>query len=173
MGFLDLPFVLTLRRNHAIEHATMHVLAQREPYLNAVARTALDGFYVYGQVDTQALAKAAADGLARLQAGQNELAVHPRCGTNLVVSGLLAGIATFLAMGRSRSRLSRLPRFILAATLAIIAAQPLGLLVQERFTTSTDVAGTRVNQVVRQILGRLTVHKVELEHNQRESPPGA
>jgi hypothetical protein len=173
MGFLDLPFVLTLRRNHAIEHATMHVLAQREPYLNAVARTALDGFYVYGQVDTQALAKAAADGLARLQAGQSELAIHPRCGTNLAVSGFLAGIATFLAMGRSKSRLSKLPRLILAATLAIIAAQPLGLLVQERFTTSTDVAGTRVNQVARQIMGRLTVHKVELEHNRRESLPGA
>lgn len=172
MGFLDLPFVLTVRRNHAIEHATMHLLAQREPYLNAVARTSLDGFYVYGQVDTQALANAATDGLAHLQAGQNELAVHPRCGTNLAVSGFLAGIATFLAMGRSKSRLSGLPRFILAATLAIIAAQPLGLLVQERFTTSTDVAGSRVKQVARQLLGRLTVHKVELEHNQRETPSG-
>jgi hypothetical protein len=164
MGLLDLPIAATLRRNHAVEHATMHIMAQRQPYLNAVARTSLDGFYVYGPVDTQTLADAAAEGLARLQAGQSELAIHPRCGTNLAVAGFLAGVATFLAMGRSRSRLNKLPRFILAATLAVIAAQPLGLLVQERFTTSTDVGSTRIRQVVRQLMGRLTVHKVELEH---------
>ena len=164
MGLLDLPVAATVRRNHAVEHATMHVMAQRQPYLNAVGRTSLDGFYVYGEVDTQTLADAAAEGLARLQAGQAELAVHPRCGTNLAVAGFLAGVAAFLAMGRSRSRLSKLPRFILAATLAVIAAQPLGLLVQERITTSTDLGGTRIRQVARQLMGRLTVHKVELEH---------
>jgi hypothetical protein len=165
MGLLDLPIAATLRRNHAVEHATMHIMAQRQPYLNAVARTSLDGFYVYGPVETQTLADAAAEGLARLQAGQSELAIHPRCGTNLAVAGFLAGVATFLAMGRSRSRLNKFPRFILAATLAVIAAQPLGLLVQERFTTSTDVGSTRIRQVVRQLMGRLTVHKVELEHD--------
>jgi integral membrane sensor domain MASE1 len=148
MGFLDLPLVASVRRNHAIEHAAMHMLAQRQPYLNAVGRTVLDGFYVYGNVDTQTLADAVAVGLARLQAGE----------TNL------AGMATFLVMGGSKSRLSKFPRFVLAATLAVIAAQPLGLLVQERVTTSTDVSTTRIRQVTRQQEGRLTVHKVELEH---------
>jgi len=128
MSILDIPFVASVRRNHAVEHATMHILARRQSYLNVIARTALDGFYVYGKVDTMALANAAAEGLARLQAGEAELAVHPRCGTNLVVAGLLAGVATFLAMGRSKSRLSKFPRFILAAPLAVIMAQPVGLL---------------------------------------------
>ncbi len=164
MGFLDLPLIANVRRNHAVEHASMHILAQKQPYLNAVGRTVLDGFYVYGNVDTQALADSVADGLARLQAGEADLAVHPRCGTNLAVSGFLAGVATFLAMGGSKSRLSKLPRFILAATLAVIAAQPLGLLIQERFTTSADVSATRIRQITRQQKGRLTVHKVALEH---------
>jgi hypothetical protein len=165
MGFLDLPLVVSVRRNHAVEHAAMHILAQRQPYLNAVGRTVLDGFYVYGSVDTEALANAVSEGLVRLQAGETDLAVHPRCGTNLAVSGFLAGVATFLAMGGSRSRLSKFPRFILAATLAVIAAQPLGLLVQARITTSTDLSATRIGQITRQSAGRLSIHKVELEHH--------
>jgi hypothetical protein len=165
MSFLDIPFAASLRRNHAVEHATMHILARRQSYLNAVARTALDGFYVYGKVDTKALADAAAEGLARLQAGEAELAVHPRCGTNLAVAGFMAGLATFLTMAtsRSRSRLSKFPAFILAATFAVMASQPLGLLVQERFTTSPDVIGLRIKSVAQQELGRFTIHKVELE----------
>lgn len=163
MGLLDMPFVAALRRNHALEHATMHILARRQPYLNAVARTALDGFYVYGRVNTKALADTAAEGLARLQAGETELAIHPRCGTNLVVSGFLAGLATFLAIGGSRSRLAKFPRCILAATLAVIVAQPLGLLIQQHVTTSPDVAGLRINEVTQQAVGRFTIHKVELE----------
>jgi len=129
-----------------------------------VGRTVLGGFYVYGNVDTQALADAVAEGLARLQAGEADLAVHPRCGTNLAVSGFMAGAATFLVMGGSGSRLSKFPRFILTATLAVIAAQPLGLLVQERFTTSANVSTTRIGQITKQQKGRLTIHKVELEH---------
>lgn len=165
MSFFDIPFVAALRRNHAVEHATMHTLARRQPYLNAIGRTALDGFYVYGKVDTKALANAVAEGLARLQAGEAELAVHPRCGTNLVVAGLLAGVATFLAMGRSKSRLEKFPRFILAATLAVVMAQPLGLFIQERVTTSPDVSGLTIKGVSQWKLGRFDMHKVELEQS--------
>lgn len=163
MSLLDLAFLGTLRRNHALEHATMHILARRQPHLNAMARTALDGFYVYGQVDTKTLLDTALEALARLQAGETELAVHPRCGTNLAVSGFLAGVATFLAMGSSKSRLSKFPRFVLAATIAVLVAQPLGLIVQERITTSPDVAGVSIKEVSRRVVGRLTIHKVEVE----------
>lgn len=165
MSLLDIPLVASLRRNHAVEHATMHILARRQPYLNAIARTAVDGFHVYGEVDTRALADAAAEGLARLQAGEAELAVHPRCGTNMAVAGFLAGVATFLAMGRSKPRLSKLPRFILAATLAVVMAQPLGMLIQERITTSPAVTGLSIKGVIRQEFGRFTMHKVELERS--------
>lgn len=165
MGILDLPFVATVRRNHAVEHATMHLLAARLPYLNAVARTAAGGFYVYGRVPTQTLADTAAEALGRLQAGETELAISPRCGTNLVVSGFLAGLAAFLVMSRSRSRFSNLPRLMLASLIAVIVAQPLGLLVQQRLTTSADVANLRVGGVTCQLLGPVTVHKVELQNS--------
>jgi hypothetical protein len=68
-----------------------------------------------------------------------------------------------MAVGRSRSRLSKFPGFILAATLAVIVSQPLGLLVQERVTTLPDVAGLRISGVTQQELGRFIMHKVELE----------
>ncbi len=165
MTLLDIPFVGRLRRNHAVEHATMHVLGRRQPYLNAIGRTTFDGFYVYGQIDTKVLADAVTEGLARLQAGEAELAVHPRCGTNLALAGFMAGLATFVVMGRSRSRLAKFPRFILAATLAVVVAQPLGLLVQERITTSADVAGLVIKGVSKQEFGRFTMHKVELERS--------
>jgi hypothetical protein len=165
MGLLEMPFVSSLRRNHAVEHATMHILARRQPYLSVIARTTLDGFHVYGRVDTKALADASTEALTRLQVGESELAVHPRCGTNLAVAGFLAGVATFLAMGRSRSRLSRFPRLVFAATLAVMMAQPLGLLIQERFTTSSEVAGLSVKGITQQRLGRFTIHKVELERD--------
>jgi hypothetical protein len=165
MSLIDLPLVASLRRNHAVEHATMHILAGRQPHLNAVARTVLDGFYVYGRVDTRALAGAAAEGLARLQAGEAELAVASRCGTNLAVAGVMAGMATFLVTGRSKPRLSNFPRFVLAATLAVIMAQPLGMLIQERITTSPDVAGLSIKGVTKQEYGRFAMHKVELERS--------
>jgi hypothetical protein len=81
------------------------------------------------------------------------------------VAGFLAGLATFLAGGKSRWRLSSFARFFLAATVAVIIAQPLGLLVQERITTSTQVAGLRIVGVTRQGMGRLTIHRVSLEHS--------
>ncbi len=165
MWFLDLPFLAALRRNHAVEHATMHILARRLPYLNAMARTAADGFYVYGEVPTTELADTAAEALGRLQAGETELAIHPRCGTNLMVSGLLAGLAAFLAMGRSKPRFSKLPLLLLGATLAVLVAQPLGLLVQERVTTSTDVADLSVGGVSRQMVGPFTIHRVQLQNS--------
>ncbi|HEM61478.1 MAG TPA: hypothetical protein ENO24_04235 [Chloroflexi bacterium] len=164
MGILDLPFIAAVRRNHAVEHATMHLLAARLPYLNAVARTAPDGFYVYGRVPTQTLADTAAEALGRLQSGETELAIHPRCGTNLVVAGFLAGLAAFLAMSRSKSRLSNLPRMLLAAMMGVIVAQPLGLVVQERLTTSNDVASLTIGGVTCQLVGPFTVHKVELQN---------
>jgi hypothetical protein len=163
MSLLDMPLLASLRRNHAMEHATMHILARRQPYLSVVARTTLDGFQVYGKVATEDLADAASEALTRLQGGESELAVHPRCGTNLAVAGFLAGLATFIAMGRGKSRLSKFPRFVLAATLALIVAQPLGMLFQERVTTSPHVASLRIKNITQQQFGRFTIHKVDLE----------
>ena len=150
-----------LRQHHGIEHATMSLLSRRTPGIQLAARSDFEGFSVFGEVDTAALRAAAEEALARLQAGQADLAVHPNCGTNLVTAGTLAGVAAFVAgSGRQRSAWDRLPSAILAATLAMIAAVPLGRLMQEHVTTSPDVADLRLIEVARLNGGPVMRHRV-------------
>lgn len=164
MNLLELPLIATLRRNHGLEHATIHVLSRRYPYLHLVGRSTTDGFFIYGDVPTEAVASAAVEALQRLQAGERHLALHPRCGTNLALAGLLAGLSSFVATwGKPRSFLSRLPRLILATTAAVMLAQPLGPIIQERVTTSAELDNVRVREVTRQQMGKVIIHRVQLQ----------
>jgi hypothetical protein len=163
MNVLELPFMATIRQNHALEHATIHVLTQRNPYLHLIGRTTPKGFLIYGQVETELVAGAASEALARLQRGEKELAVHPRCGTNIATAGVLAGLSAFAVTSvRSKSRLAKLPQILLATTAAIIVAQPLGLALQEYLTTSPQVEKVRIEKITRQVKGGITVHRVDL-----------
>jgi hypothetical protein len=156
-----LDFVNTIRQNHALDHATVHVLSRRNPYTRFAARSAPAGFYVFGTFSTQEVANAATEALARLQQGEAHLAVHPRCGTNLAVTAVMAGLAAYGAtLGRPRSKLQRLPLAIMAATVAALVAQPLAQTIQERVTTTPDVEGAYIAEVERQERGKLVVHKV-------------
>ena len=150
-----------VRQNHALEHATIHVLSRRNPYSSFVGRSTLSGFVVYGQVETQEVANAAAEALARLQQGEAQLAVHPRCGTNLAVTSTMAGLAAFGAtLGRPRSKWDRLPLALMASTLAALASQPLANRIQEYVTTTPYVDGLYIAAVTRQDRGRFVIHKV-------------
>ena len=153
-------------QNHAVEHATMHLLSRRYPSLRLAARTTATGFLLYGQVATETVVETVMEALSRLRAGEEELAIHPNCGTNIVVGGVLAGLAAGLAAsGRRRSFWEKLPMALLSATAALLVAQPLGLLIQARVTTSPAVGDLRLRQVVSGQWGRTRVHRVEL------SPP--
>lgn len=153
-----------IRRNHATEHATIHILTSRIPNIAPSGRADHKGFFIYGEVPTEAVRAAVQEALHRLQAGEAYLAVHPRCGTNLVVAGVLAGLSSVAATaGRPRSLLDRLPRMLLATTLAVLVAQPLGRIIQEKVTASPNLAGVRIADIRRQKLGKMTVHRVLLE----------
>ena len=154
------------RRNHAIEHATVHLLTARRP-CNVAARADSGGFYLYGDVDTAELRAAVIEAIARLKT-EPGLAVHPRCGTNLVVGGLLAGLASLAAVLSASAEEQRagpwslLPRLLLAGTAAAVVSQPAGPWVQRRLVTRPDVAGVRVAAVTVQERGRHRLHRVEL-----------
>jgi hypothetical protein len=159
MNPLDL--VNVIRQNHSLEHATMHVLSWHNPYLQAAGRTTPAGFYIYGQVDTELVANAATEALARLQQGESHLAVHPRCGTNLAVTGILAGTAAFgVTLGRRRARFDQFPMALTAAMLAAVAAQPLAHVIQERVTTTPELDGVIIREIQRRERGGLVIHKV-------------
>ncbi len=154
-----------IRQHHALEHATMHILSRKNPYERLMGRSTASGFLIYGPVSTEQVASAASEALARLQHGEAYLAVHPRCGTNLAVTSILAGTAAFGAatLGRPRSKLDRLPVALMAATVASIAAQPLAHKVQERITTSPEVEGLCIAQIIRQERGRTISHKIVIQ----------
>ena len=153
-----------VRRNHALEHATLYILCERQRDLRVVGRSSLRGFSIYGDVSTDHLVSAAQDALTRLKNGEHQLAVHPNCGSNLAVAGTLAGLAAFLAIGgrhKSRfTRLARLPLACAAATISIILAPPLGLAVQTYVTTQADVGNLRIDTINRQRWANLLVHRV-------------
>ena len=150
-----------LRQHHGIEHATVTLLSRRLPGTFVAARSDLQGFVVYGNVDALTLRTAVEEALGRLQHGERQLAVHPNCGTNLVVAGMLSGSAAWLlSSGRKRPWWDRLPGAILGATLALFIAPPVGRWAQENLTTSPDVAGLCVGEVVKLDRGPVTQHRV-------------
>ncbi len=131
-------FLEKVRRNHGIEHATVHVLSESNPNLSLVGRADGGGFAIIGDVNPEQLADAAQEALRRMKDGQGELAVHPRCGTQLVTLGALTACAAFFALGR-RPRFSKLPDVMIATTFAAFLAQPLGMSIQKYVTTSPNV----------------------------------
>ncbi|MCC7355545.1 MAG: hypothetical protein IT330_17535 [Anaerolineae bacterium] len=169
MNLLEFPIFARMRQSHAIEHATVHLLSQRDPSLRLVGRSDDKGFYIYGLVSTEMVRHAAEEALRRLQAGEAYLAIHPNCGTNIAAAGTLAGLAALLASaGRRRSFFwDRLPSAITAATLALFLAQPLGYLLQARVTTLAQVEGVRIGQITRQDNGYLVMHQVNLERGKQ------
>ncbi len=162
MNFLNLPLLARVRRNHAMEHATIHVLTTKYRPLKVVGRSTFKGFYLYGDLSTHMVATAAHEALSRLRAGEHHLAVHPNCGTNLVAAGSLAGLATFAALsGKKKRSLDMLPNALLAATAALIMAQPLGPLLQAHVTTMADVGDLTIKDIRREERHNMVLHFVE------------
>jgi hypothetical protein len=163
MNILNLPFISRLRRNHALEHATIHILSAKRHPLSVVGRAALNGYYLYGDLDTEVVKEAAGEALTRLQAGEDHLAIHPNCGTNVVAAGSLAGLATFLVLGSHKKKWSfeLLPNALLAATAALILSQPVGPRLQAHVTTLADLEDLMIKDVRREIRRNLVIHFVE------------
>ena len=154
-------FITALRQNHALEHATIAILMRTlDPNVRLVGQATPTGFYIYGNVPTEDISSAATEGLARLQRGEWELALSPLCGTNISVGGIMAGIACFFAF-RGKNRARRLPLAILAATWAIMAAQPIGRVVQKHVTTSADLSNVAIKRITRRGTDARILHRIE------------
>jgi hypothetical protein len=158
-------FFSRVRRNHGLEHATIHVLSEAQPRRRLLGRSDVGGFWLIGEVGTEELAEAVQLALARMRAGEHNLAVHPNCGTNFVTYGTAAGLGAFAALAGAgssrRDRLERLPLAALLATLGLIASQPLAFKVQQRVTTSGYPEGLRIESVVRSDIGARTAHRIK------------
>ncbi len=143
--------VQRIRCNHALEHATIHVLTQRYPNARAAGLSNADGFSLYTNLSAEEVVPAVMEALALLKAGRRELAVHPNCGTNLVTTAGLTTLVGFLSFGLTyrpiRRRLEQIPETILLSIIALIAAKPLGDLIQKHLTTNADVQNLEVTSI--------------------------
>ena len=159
-----------VRSNHALEHATLHVLQEQGNTNRLGGISDMGGFWIFGDVDTEILLLAARKARERLMDGESHLAVHPNCGTNIAVGALAAGGLAWMGMwgtkGKPIRRLLRMPFAVLMGLVGYKVAKPLGPLVQEQITTNADVSRMEIIEVVRQdVMGsfahRVTTHAVK------------
>ncbi|MCK9487296.1 MAG: DUF6391 domain-containing protein [Dehalococcoidia bacterium] len=138
-----------VRRNHALEHATVAVLFARKGPQRLAGRASGNGFFILGNVDPVLLQSCADEALIRLQRGESNLAVSPMCGTNLAVTGAVCATFTMASLARNRDKGAR-QRFgdaVSASTMGALAAQPLGRIVQEKITTRPDLDRTQITHI--------------------------
>jgi hypothetical protein len=137
-------FVANVRRNHALEHATVSLLLGRlGPDLRVVGRASGDGFFLYGDIPSEMLGQCVQEALTRLKRGEAFWAVTPHCGTNIATTGVLTGLSTLAVTSGSKDK-DRVSRAILVSMLAVVIAQPVGRLIQRYLTTSADLADTEI-----------------------------
>lgn len=162
---LESPVISHIRRNHALEHATLHTLSGHLPQTMLMGHSDAGGFWIIGDVPPETLHAAVQEAITRLRAGEHQLALHPNCGTNYVTAGVLAGLAGAAAMfGTGRrvlDKLARLPMAAALATIALIVSQPLGMLMQARVTTSGDPGSLEVTAITHRKQGQLTIHRIQ------------
>jgi hypothetical protein len=147
---LDAPLISRTRRNHGLEHATLHVLSQRFPNKRLGGHSSASGFFIVGDVSAEAVCDAALEALRRMQNGERRLAIHPGCGTNYVVTGVLSGLLAWLGMSgakTNRERFERLPLVMTLSMLGLFISQPLAPVIQERVTTSGEPGSLTIEGV--------------------------
>ncbi len=152
-----------VKQNHALEHATIVLLSRKFPDVRLAGISFAAGFFVFGDLPTEAILPAAQEALNLLRTTSPELAIHERCGTNLAVSGLLTGLAA-MTVARMRRPYNTANNVILASTAALILARPLGLTVQRYVTTQTPNASMTIEKVIPLTLFGTRAHFVSTDN---------
>lgn len=154
--------VSRVRRNHGLEHATIHVLTEKHSNFSAQGNSGPGGFRlnVYGDVGQAEVTAAVQEAYMRMKNGEHELAVHPNCGTVLLTTATMATLAAQAvfsieerrqgSLGSRRSVLfNALPTAVLAVVMALIVSRPLGIHLQARYTTEGDLGDLQLVRVER------------------------
>ncbi len=162
-SLLALQPINRIRRNHGLEHATIHVLSAHKRRSMA-GYSDVNGFWLMGDLPTDEVEAAASEALRRMKGGEHDLAIHPNCGTNFVTAGTFAGLAAFVSLIGARTwrdKLERLPLTLAFATAAIVFAQPVGLRLQAEITTNGVVGELEIVSVKKVSVAPAVMHRIE------------
>jgi uncharacterized protein DUF6391 len=137
-----------LRRNHALEHATIAVMMEREPGSKFNGFSTDEGFFVQGVRSKEEVDSAAREALRRLRGGEKKLAVHRNCGTTIVAANLLAAVFFLVALGVGLYLGWDVYLLILGGiVLSLLLRVPLSLLLQRFVTTDVELSNAEVGWV--------------------------
>lgn len=142
-----------IRQNHALEHATIAILAQRQPQAQIVGFSGPLGFTLYSNLSVKEIFPAVQEALERLKRGETALAYHPNCGTNLLTAAVLTVATTSLVMkgkpiADHEEGLNRILKAILLNALALLLAPRLGMLVQAKATVEADIGNLQIASIL-------------------------
>lgn len=149
-----------VRRNHGLEHATIHMLTARHQNFSAQGNSDHRGFSlnVYGNIGEDEVRTAVQEAYTRMKAGEHHLAVHPNCGTVLLTTATMATMAAQTVFGMEQKRQKRpspdlnvllhaLPSAVLAVVIALIVSRPLGVQLQAQYTVDGNLGALEVVSV--------------------------
>jgi hypothetical protein len=143
---LKLPLILETRRNHALEHATLHILSHKYK-IPMAGHSNPSGFFLLGDIQLDDIKSAATEARTRLNAGESGLAVHAGCGTNMVAAALLPATFAWIPFRGAKSTRWRLLLIPLALTFALFGyflSKPLGPWLQKYITTEADLGDMQI-----------------------------
>jgi hypothetical protein len=140
-------------------------LHARYPHRAFAGHSDSGGFWILGEITAPQLTEVVKDALEQLQQGKQGLAFHDNCGTNLLTSGALAGLAGALGLigtsDQPRRKWERIPLIITLATIALIISRPLGRYLQEHVTTDGNPGSLQILKVVTHQQGQMTAHRIQ------------
>ena len=137
-----------LRRNHALEHATIAVMMEKEPGRKFNGFSTDDGFLVQGVRSIGEVDSAAREALRRVRSGEKKLAIHRNCGTTIVAANLLAAVFFLAALGVGLYMGWDIYLLILGGiVLSLLLRVPLSLFLQRFVTTNADLSNAEVGWV--------------------------
>lgn len=142
--------ICQLRKNHALEHASIHVLETKHTKKSISGYSIHNGFWLMGQLTIQEIQEAVDVAIARLQNGEKKLAIHPGCGTNLAVTGFCTAFGAMLVMSGANSakkRINRFPELAAMSSLMVSLSRPLGFTAQKYVTTDPNVSDLHVTGI--------------------------
>ena len=151
MSILDIPPFLATRRNHAVEHATLKILARKYEDKNLAGHSNPTGFFLFGDMNTSDIRSAIQEAMTRLRAGESEMAIHPGCGTNLATSMILPASFAWIPFQGTRSlrwRLFLIPVALMFALFGYLLSKPLGPWMQRNVTTEADLGDLRLVEII-------------------------
>ncbi len=161
-----LHWIRCTRYNHALEHATLHLLQRRYPSATMMGFSDGHGITFYSQLSAEEILPALHEAQMQLRNGASGLAVHPHCGTNLVVAALLTTLASWLGLASStrQSRLDRFSRVMMFNLVVLYAAPSIGNWTQAHLTTDAALPEVAISSLFADEWGKLRRVRVNLRY---------